>query len=529
MIKINRFRRILLVDDKEVNRQRYTSIILKSLNPAKKTPIAPLIAWAQNAEEALRFLKDARKEGHPFNLLVTDLYMPSLDGIWLIKQLRSNDFSPDELDVILVSTKDAAMGRIEEIESVTSDWIDDSGRELKRVLRPEINEGAGSDDHNEKFLEAIWDGVWKRLDERFRESEKISLTPYAGQDQFITADKNLMKMIEHVLTAMKAKPQLNVLITGETGTGKEILVNYLHQKSGRGGTSFYPIDCSQFNHEMMGAELFGHTKGAFTGAIKDRPGPIEELDNKGGTIFFDEIGEIPLELQAKLLRLLQNKEIKRVGSTELKKVSDVSFMFATKRNLIKEVEEERFREDLYYRINNLCIEIPPLRKQNEAIPLLVNYFWNKHGRNSVESITTEAINYIAAKDWKGNGRQLENYIEVIKAVYPEGTLTVEVLKKQDTMQPNAATTCYIPPELNTLNNRVSHVIFHDILANCAAKNDAKSLVKKELCSQVAEIYGHWFHNDTEKVRKKIGTKFDQHIRPDGDNCSVCKAIWDSLK
>lgn len=533
MIKINRFRRILLVDDKEVNRQRYTSIILKSLNPAKKTPIVPLISWAQDADEALTFLKAAREEGHPFNLLVTDLYMPSLDGIWLIKQLRSNDFSPDELDVILVSTKDAAMDKIGEIESVTSDWIGDSGRELKRVLRPEINEGAGSDDHDEKFLEAIWDGVWKRMDERLAESKRIVSSPTVGstwQEKFITGDKKLIDLINYVITALKNDKYMTVLITGDSGSGKGQLARLLHDESGKKG-KFYKIDLARLggSPELIGSALFGHEIGAFTGAIKQRIGPIEDQTGKDATIFLDEITEVPIEKQSILLSLIQDMKIQREGGNKWRSIEKVQFIVATNRNIEAEVRDKRFREDLYWRLNILCIHIPPLSERKVDIPLLIKHFWDQDHCPRNEKIGEDAINYLAAKNWKGSVRQLKNYIRRIKAAYPEGALTVGVLKKHDTMQPDAATTCYIPPELDTLNNRVSHVIFHDILAECAAKNNAKSPVKKELCSQVAETYGHWFHNDTEKVRKKIGTKFDQHIRPDGDNCSVCKAIWDSLK
>jgi DNA-binding NtrC family response regulator len=533
MIKINRFRRILLVDDKEVNRQKYTSIILKSLNPAQKTPIAPLIAWAQNAEEALRFLKDAREEGHPFNLLVTDLYMAPFDGIWLIKQLRSNDFSPDELDVILVSTEDAAMDSIGEIESVTSDWIDDSGRELKRVLRPEINEGAGTDDHDVKFLEAIWDGVWMRMDERLAESKRIVSSPTVGstwQEKFITGDKRLIELINYTIKTLKNDKYMTVLITGDSGSGKGKLANMLHDESDKDG-DFERIDLGLLggSPEIIGSALFGHEIGAFTGAVKQKIGPIEKQNDKDATIFLDEIAEVPIEKQSMLLSLIAEKKTRREGGSRWISINRVQFIAATNKNIEAEIHKGKFRDDLYYRLNSFPIHIPPLNERKADIPLLIRHFWGIEPFPRNEKIGEDAINYLAAKNWGGSVLNLENYIKAIKAAHPEGALSVEVLKKHDKIIARTDTGCYIPPELNTLNKRVSHVIFHDILANCAAKNDAKSPVKKELCFKVAEIYGHWFHNDTEKVRKKIRTKFDQHIRPDGDNCSVCKAIWNSLK
>lgn len=202
-----------------------------------------------------------------------------------------------------------------------------------------------------------------------------------------------------------------VLVTGESGTGKELLVRALHANSSRAGKPFVPINCGAIPKELLESELFGHEKGAFTHAIRSRPGRFELAD--GGTIFLDEIGEMDLSLQVKILRVLQEKEIERVGGSGCKKV-DVRIVAATNRNLEEEVAAGRFREDLYYRLNVIPLHLPPLRQRGGDVLLLAKHFLGAFCAKKLRTplvLSTDACRVLAAYDWPGNVRELENFME----------------------------------------------------------------------------------------------------------------------
>ncbi|MCC6857482.1 MAG: sigma-54-dependent Fis family transcriptional regulator [Bryobacterales bacterium] len=200
-----------------------------------------------------------------------------------------------------------------------------------------------------------------------------------------------------------------VLLLGESGSGKEIVARLIHE-AGRGGP-FVPIDCGALVASLMESELFGHVKGAFTGAAESKPGLIEEADN--GTAFLDEIGDLPLEMQVKLLRLLQEREYRPVGSLAWRK-ANVRVIAATHRDLEKEVSERRFRQDLYYRLNVIVLRLPPLRERKQDIPLLIEHFLRQLRRPY--SLTQEALDALVAYDWPGNVRELRNAIERMTAM-----------------------------------------------------------------------------------------------------------------
>ncbi len=200
-----------------------------------------------------------------------------------------------------------------------------------------------------------------------------------------------------------------VLVLGETGTGKEVVARAIHHVIPTG--PFVPIDCSALVGPLMESELFGHTKGAFTGAATTKIGLVEAAN--GGTAFFDEIGELPLDLQAKLLRLLQEKEFRPVGSVERRKV-DFRVIVATNRDLAEEVERGRFRRDLYYRLNVITLRLPPLRERKEDIPALVSYFLQLHGGN--HSVSRECLDAMISYNWPGNVRELENCVQRMAAI-----------------------------------------------------------------------------------------------------------------
>src|SRR6478672_3388967 len=217
---------------------------------------------------------------------------------------------------------------------------------------------------------------------------------------------------EAITLAKKVAPtDATVLLLGETGTGKEVFAQAIHNTSTRSSKAFIAINCSAFTKELLESELFGHKAGAFTGAIKEKKGLIEEAS--GGTLFLDEIGEMPLELQSKLLRVLETGEFIKVGDTKTTKVN-VRIIAATNRNLQNEVKEGKFREDLFYRLNVFTIELPSLRERKEDITLLAEYYtksFNTKTNRKIKGITKETLKLLEAHSWKGNIRELKNVVE----------------------------------------------------------------------------------------------------------------------
>lgn len=208
-----------------------------------------------------------------------------------------------------------------------------------------------------------------------------------------------------------AATDATVLITGESGSGKEVVARAIHSLSSRHARAFVPVNCAAIPHELLESEVFGHERGAFTGAISQKIGRLELSDQ--GTLFLDEVGDIPIEIQPKLLRALQEREFERLGSTRTQKVN-VRLVAATNRDLEKMVEKREFRSDLYYRLNVFPIRIPPLRERPEDIPLLVRYFTQKYGRRMekhIESIPAAVMKRFTTWHWPGNIRELENFIE----------------------------------------------------------------------------------------------------------------------
>ncbi|MGQ9818606.1 MAG: sigma-54 interaction domain-containing protein [Candidatus Kapaibacteriales bacterium] len=245
-----------------------------------------------------------------------------------------------------------------------------------------------------------------------------------------------VKMLQTFELLFQVAPtDLNVLITGETGTGKEVFANAIHQLSNRKNSPFISVNCGAIPETLLESELFGHEKGAFTGAYDQRKGYFEVADR--GTIFLDEIGEIPIGTQVKLLRVIESGEFSRLGSTQLRWV-DVRVIAATNRILEEEIARGNFREDLYYRLKNVHILLPPLRERPEDIPLLIEYFAKKTCEKlgiRYEGIDIESLNILRGMQWPGNVRELRNLIETIVQLEKTGYLSLSVVKK------------YLPPAL----------------------------------------------------------------------------------
>jgi formate hydrogenlyase transcriptional activator len=250
------------------------------------------------------------------------------------------------------------------------------------------------------------------------------------------AIQNILRQVEIVAPA-----DTTVLIQGETGTGKELIARAIHNTSKRKERTFVKLNCAAIPSGLLESELFGHEKGAFTGAIAQKVGRFELAD--GGTLFLDEIGDIPLELQPKLLRVLQEQEFERLGGTRTLRVN-VRLVAATNRDLTRMVADRQFRSDLYYRLNIFPLTLPPLRERREDIPSLVRYFVHQHARRlnrTIESIPAEAMAALTRYPWPGNVRELENFIErsVLLSPGPVLRVAVEDLKTPPDL-PDAATT-----------------------------------------------------------------------------------------
>lgn len=227
--------------------------------------------------------------------------------------------------------------------------------------------------------------------------------------RIISHNKHMQDLLLHV--DIVAQSETTVLICGETGTGKEVIANTIHRLSGRRNKPFVKVNCAAIPANLLENELFGHAKGAFTGAYSARKGRFEVAD--GGTLFLDEVGDLPLELQPKLLRALQEREIERLGGSEVIKL-DIRVIAATNRNLKQMVEQREFRSDLYYRLNVIPLRLPPLRERREDIIPLTWYFLKKHTKKVnriIDIIPEEVFNELTAYDWPGNIRELENVIE----------------------------------------------------------------------------------------------------------------------
>jgi two-component system NtrC family response regulator len=280
-------------------------------------------------------------------------------------------------------------------------------------------------DDNDKIIPLLYKALEKvQLQKKVKQLEKRISDKYSF-DSIIGKSKGLEQVID--LAKKVAKTDSTVLLTGETGTGKEVFAQAIHENSNRVGKSFVALNCSTFSKEILESELFGHKQGAFTGAIKDKKGFVEEAN--GGTLFLDEIGEMPIELQAKLLRVLETNEYIQVGDSTPKK-SNFRLIAATNRDLKAESDEHRFRSDLYFRLNIFEINIPPLRERVKDIVLLIHYFVAQFSakinkKNLV--VGDEFLQKLETYHWPGNVRELKNIIERSVILANDDVLTIDVL------------------------------------------------------------------------------------------------------
>ncbi len=365
-------RSILIVDD-EKNQRDILDMILSA--EGYRTATAP------SAEAALRMTKAER-----FDLVLTDLKMGGQSGLDLLRALTQADAS----QLVILMT---AHGSIESV---------------KDALR------LGAVDYLEKPLDR----------ERLLTVLRQALARLDALDEALVGASEPMQKLKKVILKVAASDE-TVLVRGESGTGKELVARALHRHSPRAGEVFHVVNCAAINENLLESELFGHEKGAFTGAVAEKKGLFEVADR--GTLFLDEIGELNVALQAKLLRALQEGEVQRVGSTKVIRV-DVRAVAATNRPLEAMVAAKTFREDLYYRLNVIPIHLPPLRDRRDDIPLLVELFLARQARGSLRYvIAPEALRMLQAYDWPGNVRQLESSLKRAALLCEGDTIGVEDL------------------------------------------------------------------------------------------------------
>lgn len=337
---------------------------------------------ALSAEEALQKLQK-----RPFDLVLTDLRMEGMDGLALLEEIKSNW---PETEVIMMTAYATVENAVEAMKKGASDYIvkpfnnEDVRLRVARVLK-------------QRQLQLENEALRRQLSQKFGCREVIAESPQMMQ---------ILSLLEQVIPIKS-----NILIRGESGTGKGLIAEVIHCNSPRKDKPFMSINCSAIPEHLLESELFGYKKGAFTGASSDKTGLIVMAD--GGTLFLDEIGDMPLTLQAKLLKVIETGEVLPLGDTRTRKV-DIRIIAATHQDLEKLIKEGHFREDLYYRLNVIEIVIPPLRERKEDIPLLVEHFIRKFSRENnkeIQGISKDAMDAIMNYSWPGNVRELANAIE----------------------------------------------------------------------------------------------------------------------
>ncbi len=413
--------RLLVVDDE--------AAALKNLSHLFRKEGYDVVA-RQSGQAALKELRE--KE---FDVVLTDLRMKGVDGLAVLRQTR--ELQPD-VEVIVITghaTLDSAVGAMKEgaFHYVAKPYRLD---EVRQVVR--------------SALDVV------RLKRENRDLRR-RIEGYQGPVNIITQDLGMRRLLD---TARQVAPtDCNILVTGESGTGKELMARYVHMHSARAGQAFVAVNCGALQEELLANELFGHEKGAFTGADRQKRGLIEMAD--GGTLFLDEIAEMTPAMQVKLLRVIQERELLRVGGTEALKV-DVRFLAATNRDLQENVASGRFRADLYFRLNVVNLALPPLRDRRDDVPLLAFYFLKKFALamgKPVDDIAPEALALLGRYDYPGNVRELANLVERGVALARGGLLEAAHLPESlRSLSVRVASPPSSPAELSSLEaNEAAHI------------------------------------------------------------------------
>lgn len=381
--------RILVVDDENSLREMLTVLLQRQ---------GYRVDCAQDGLVALERISE-----HSYDLIISDIKMPKMNGIDLLRRLREQN---DEITVIMITAFSSTEEAVEAMKLGAYDYITKPFRndEIRLVVRKALEQ-------RELKRENLQ--LKQRLAERYSFKSLIGQSP---------AMIRLTSLLERV-----APSSANVLISGESGTGKELVAQALHSGSTRKEHPFVAINCGAIPENLLESELFGHERGAFTGADKKKQGLFETAHR--GTLFLDEMGELPMGMQVKLLRVLQEREFRRVGGTSNIPL-DIRLIAATNQDLSSNVQQGTFREDLYYRINVVTIDLPPLRERRSDIPLLIQSFYQKKTGGTNYTIDKKVMELLLNYNWPGNVRELENLVERCLVLGGVETMAVEQLPPQ---------------------------------------------------------------------------------------------------
>lgn len=350
---------------------------------------------AEDGEEALAALQDGM-----YDLVILDVKMPKMDGIEVLEEIADREY---EVPVVMISGHGTIETAVESTKLGAYDFLE-KPPDLNRLLVT-VRNGL---DHGEMEVKN------RRMRQAISEQSLGDLPPIIGESELIQEVKDTIDRV--------APTEARVLIAGENGTGKELVAKWIHHKSGRAEEPLVEVNCAAIPSELIESELFGHEKGAFTGATQQRIGKFEQAHE--GTLFLDEIGDMSLSAQAKVLRVLEEGEIERVGGEHSISV-DVRVIAATNKDLMEEIEEDQFREDLYHRIGVILIDVPPLRERRDDIPLLTQHIAERVAqRNGLaeKEFTDEALQRLKKYEWRGNVRELHNVIERLLILVERDTI-----------------------------------------------------------------------------------------------------------
>jgi two-component system nitrogen regulation response regulator NtrX len=362
--------RILIVDDEE----------------SIRTSLQRLLEYkgygTGSAEDGLRGLDMLAEDA--YDLVFLDIKMPRMDGIEVLHKIRERD---PELPIIMITAHGGSATAVECMKAGAYDFLEKPWEQ-------------------ERLLTIVRNGLMQR--DQTRQIGELRRT-HPARDEMIGASPAMAEIRDTI--ARVAPTEARLLITGENGSGKELVARAVHEQSRRAGAAFVEVNCAAIPQELIESELFGHVKGSFTGAIANRTGKFEQAD--GGTLFLDEIGDMSSAAQAKVLRVLQEGKLEKVGGNDTR-VVDVRVIAATNKDLLQEARQGRFREDLFYRLNVVPIRVPPLRERREDIPLLVQYFTERISAGlgqRAKTVSAAALAKLSNHAWPGNVRELRNLVE----------------------------------------------------------------------------------------------------------------------
>jgi DNA-binding NtrC family response regulator len=392
---------ILIVDDEEI-------FLLSLKNNLARLGYA--VVSATSGREALKLLEEKSVD-----LVITDLNMPEMDGIHLMLSIKEH---LPTLPVVVFTAKGSIERAVDAIRQGAFDFLEKPfiHQTFDIVLRRALEFGRLS-------------GENQRI--RGHYSERYSF-------QSIVTQSPIMRQVLELSSRMAESPKTTISLTGESGVGKEVLARAIHSASGGMADNFVAVNCAAIPESLLESELFGHVRGSFTGAEREREGKFTLA--KGGTVLLDEIGDMPLPLQAKLLRVLEERSFEKIGSN-VSLPADFRVIVATHRNLVEQIQAGTFREDLFYRINVVPITIPPLRERKEDIPLLVDYFlrlFRKHQGKKLPGVSLKALDLLHTYSWPGNVRELRNVLEYATILVSDELIRPEHLHFRAQQQPVSA-------------------------------------------------------------------------------------------